>query len=325
MDIEPEKQRLDDQPQHTDKMDITSDTSQNAPDKGQAPEAVVEKNAPPITGEIAAIPDTAEVRERPREGGDDGARGSSMQMPTIPQPQNPPLTANLIALYGLQPLAASVARFDPLTGEKINKMRKSYEGQLKTLGLSGRNRSVKHEPAKGMSLRDLTLWPEEEWQNQKVTGKDIHQGLPAALKAKLENAMQMQPGPVPNNSEWEDQLGHEKVKPLDTKVSKTAQPSTATNKANGQANGANANAEAIRPKRSGRKRRYDEHSFEGYGEGYVDDDVDLGGYSSGDTQFSRRSSTNKRRKKDSIASPTGFGDRTGSFNSGMVGVATYGR
>lgn len=219
----------------------------------------------------------------------------------IPQPQNPPLTSNLISLYGLQPLAASVARFDPMTGEKINKMRKSYEGQLKTLRLSGRNRAVKHEPAKGIGLRDLTLWPEEEWQNQKVAGKDVHQGLPDGIMAKLEKAMQMHPGPVPNNNEWEDQLGHEKVKSIDAKASKlskiNATTTTQKTKTNGQVNGTTTSAEAIRPKRTGRKRRYDEHSFEGYGEGYVDDDLDIGGYSSGDTQFSRRSSSNKKRKK----------------------------
>ena len=222
---------------------------------------------------------------------------------TIPQPQKPPLTSNLIALYGLQPLAASVARFNPATGEKINKMRKSYEGQLKTLGLSGRNRAVKHEPAKGMSLRELSLWPEEEWRNQKVSGKDVQKGLPAAILAKLDKAMQMQPGPVPNNSEWEDQLGHEKVKPVDIKTLKAAQNTTTTSKVNGQVKGATPAAEPIRPKRTGRKRRYDDLSFEGYGEGYVDDDVDLGGYSSGDTQFSRRSSTNKKRKKVRFSDP----------------------
>lgn len=188
-----------------------------------------------------------------------------------------------------------------MTGEKINKLRKSYEGQLKTLGLAGRNRPVKHDPEKGMGLRDLTLWPEEEWQNQKVAGKDVHTGLPASALAKLDKAMQMQPGPVPNNSMWEDQLGHEKIKPTGSKTIKVPQkaPTTTSTKTNGQVNGTTTDGEAIRPKRTGRKRRYDEHSFEGYGEGYVDDDLDLdhGGYSSGDTQFSRRSSTNKKRKK----------------------------
>lgn len=200
-------------------------------------------------------------------------------------------------MYGLQPLAASVARFDPVTGEKINKMRKSYEGQLKTLGLSGRNRAVKHEEGKGMGFKELISWPEEEWQNQKVGGKDVHQGLPSATLAKLEKAMQMQPGPVPNNNEWEDQLGMEKVKPMEVKGSKLPQPTAAKTNGKVKMTTAETEAEAIRPKRTGRKRRYDERSFEGYGEGFVDDDVDIGGYSSGETQFSRRSSSNKKRKK----------------------------
>ena len=215
---------------------------------------------------------------------------------TVPLPQLPPLTSNLISLYGLQPLAASVARFDPVSGEKINKMRKSYEGQIKTLGLSGRNRAVKHDEAKGMGLNQLLSWPEEEWQNQRVGGKDVSKGLPAEIVAKLDKAMQMQPGPVPNNSEWEYQLGHEKIKPIDqNKASKV--PQKTIPKVNGQVNGAAQDPEIIRPKRTGRKRRYDEHSFEGYGEGFIDDDIDMEGYTSGDTQFSRRSSSNKKRKK----------------------------
>jgi hypothetical protein len=215
-------------------------------------------------------------------------------IPQVPHP--PPLTQNLLSLYGLHGLQASVARVDPATREKINKMRKSYEGQLKTLGLAGKNKSVKHEESKGMSLLDLTRWPEEEWHNQKVHGKDIHKGLAAGILAKLDTAMLMQPGQLPNNNEWEELLGYEKVKPVEQNT-KALKPAVNTAiKTNGQVNGTTANAEAIRPKRKGRKRRYDERSFEGYGEGFVDDELDMG-YSSGDTQFSRRSSSHKKRKK----------------------------
>ena len=174
-------------------------------------------------------------------------------------------------------------------------MRKSYEGQLKTLGLAGRNKSVKYEEGKGMGLKELTLWPEEEWQNQKVSGKDVHKGLPSGIFAKLDKAMHMQPGQLPNNNYWEDLLGHDKPKPIEQNAKASKLPAN-TAKVNSQANGATANAEAIRPKRSSKKRRYDDQSFEGYGEGFVDDEIDMG-YSSGDTQFSRRSSSNKKRKK----------------------------
>ena len=216
-------------------------------------------------------------------------------------PQTLPLTHNLISLFGLQPLAATVARTDPVTGEKINKMRKSYEGQLKTLGLAGRNRSVKHEEGKLMGLREMTLWPEEEWQNQKVGGKDVHKGLPSGIMAKLDKAMHMQPGPLPNNHEWENLLGNDTPKPVEpTKTSKI--PIKPLIKANGQVNGNSANAETVRPQRTNKKRSYGDASFEGYAgyaEGIEDDDADTGGgYSSGDTQFSRKSGrAAKKRKK----------------------------
>ena len=217
-------------------------------------------------------------------------------------PQTLPLTQNLISLFGLQPLAATVARTDPVTGEKINKMRKSYEGQLKTLGLAGRNRSVKHDPeGKLMGLRDLTLWPEEEWQNQKVGSKDIQKGLPSGIEAKLEKAMEMQPGLLPNHNEWENLLGNDNPKTVEaTKASKF--PSKPLPKVNGQANGNTVNVETVRPQRTNKKRSYGDASFEGYtgyAEGIEDDDADTGGgYSSGDTQFSRKSGrAAKKRKK----------------------------
>jgi hypothetical protein len=189
-------------------------------------------------------------------------------------------------------------------------MRKSYEGKVKNLGLAGRNRAVKHENGKDLGLLEMTRWPEEEWHNQKIAGKDVHNGLPSGILAKLERAMQMQPGPVSNTPEndWEDLLGHEKVKPLPTVAEQN--PKYAMNaeklkaKPNGQVNGVRAPvgkdlaAEVLRPKRAGKKRRYDEHSFEGYGEGYVDDDGDLveaSGYTS--NEGSRQSATSRKRKK----------------------------
>jgi hypothetical protein len=49
-----------------------------------------------------------------------------------------------------------------------------------------------------------------------------------------------------------------------------------------------------RPKRAVKKRGYDESSFEGYGEGYVDDDMVDAGYSTGEGEERGGS---KRRKK----------------------------
>ena len=230
-----------------------------------------------------------------------------------PFTNGPDPTKDLLAVCGLSPLVATVARIDPVNGEKINKIRRSYEGKVKTFGLAGRNKSVKHEEGTPGGLLELLLWPDEEWQNQKVAGKELEKGFPSALMAKLEKAMKLEPGPVPKNDEWENILGHEKLKPgmpiPEQKMKQSAQVPTKQLKANGHVHGTHMTVgtpsagEVARPKRSGWKRRYDEHSFEGYGEGFVDDDgdvIDPGGYSS--AEGSRKSSvTKKKRKKVSLA------------------------
>lgn len=275
--------------------------------------------------ELPADPDAEDVLERPREEGDGSAvaeqDGKTSDRPfvivivqlgltwsfMVAQNQTKPyLTQDLLSLFNLQHIVATVARVDH-KGEKINKMRKSYEGKVKNFQLAGRNRAVKHEPGKLIGLSELVNWPEEEWQNQKVIGKEVQNGLSSATLAKLEKAMHMLPGPVPNNNEWEDLLGHEKIKPagaaLEQNSKKSAQAEATASRTNGLTNGVRAEnskvaSEIPRPKRSGKKRRYDEHSFEGYGEGFVDDEGDVvigGGYSSG--EGSRKSGITKKRRK----------------------------
>ena len=199
-----------------------------------------------------------------------------------------------------------MARIDLITGEKTNnKLRRSYEGQVKTFGLAGRNKAVKQEGQTG-GFAELLAWPEEEWQNQKVGANNLLSGLPAQIEAKLERALKLDPGLVPKNDEWENVLGHEKLKtPLPISEIKSKQATQIPPKqgksqlqANGLTIGTPAADEVVRPKRTGRKRRYDEHSFEGYGEGFVDDDGDVGdagGYSSG--EGSRKSSVSKKKRK----------------------------
>jgi hypothetical protein len=193
-----------------------------------------------------------------------------------------------------------VARFDPTTGEKINRLRKSYEGQIKSFQLAGRNKAVKHEGAtQGMGLLEMASWPDFEWQNQKVGERRVSRGLSGTAQSQLEKAFKLEPGPVPRNDEWESILGHEKVKqsgPPSPKLgNKTIDGAAAKKpaKLNGMANGtAQEQADGIRARRAGKRRRYDDDSFEGYGEGFVDDDRDDGGGYSSD----ERSSKKKRRK-----------------------------
>lgn len=224
-----------------------------------------------------------------------------MIAPTVTGP-DPSL--DLISLYGLGPVAQSVARVDSTTGDKINRLRKSYEGKLKGLGLAGRNKPVKQEPGAPGSLRHLTLWPEEEWQNQKVFGKAIKVAdMDSELQKLQTRAMQMEPGAVPNNDFWEDVLGHEK--PAKPQVSGDTGKKTAPTPAAGQSvnqsfgtprSHLETETERPRPTR-GRKRHYDDNSFVGYGEGYADDDTDAGFYSNGE------GTGKKKRKKVSRKDP----------------------
>ncbi|PKY07293.1 rox3 family protein [Aspergillus campestris IBT 28561] len=232
----------------------------------------------------------------------------------------PDPSIDLISLYGLGPVAKSVARMDPVTGEKINRLRKSYEGKLKGLGLAGRNKPVKQELGAPGGLRHLTLWPDEEWQNQKVYGKDIKiADMDSALHNLQMKAMRMEPGAVPNNDYWEDVLGHEK--PSKHGGAEAGKKTTAIPSAPSGARGPNsangtptADADRNRPSR-GRKRHYDENSFVGYGEGFADDD-DEGAFNSNGEGVGK-----KKRKKDHVSKiSTPHPDRGGSYGVGMYGI-----
>ncbi|OQE96289.1 hypothetical protein PENNAL_c0001G01547 [Penicillium nalgiovense] len=232
----------------------------------------------------------------------------------------PDPSVDLVSLYGLGPIANSVARTDPVTGEKINRLRKSYEGKLKGLGLAGRNKPHKQEVGAPGSLRHMTLWPEEEWQNQKVHGKAIKVAdMDSALQNLQSRAMQMEPGPIPNNDFWEDILGHEKAakNPPSGDTGKKAAAPPSAGRSSTQSHAATPQGqEAERPRPSrGRKRHYDDNSFAGYGEGFVDDDDDPGFYSNGE------GTGKKKRKKDHVAKvSTPMSERSASYGVGMFGI-----
>lgn len=222
-------------------------------------------------------------------------------VPTGPSPR-----FDLVSLYGLGPIAASVARTDPVTGEKINRLRKSYEGKIKGMGLSGRNKPVKHEPGTPGGLRQLTLWPEEEWQNQKVFGKEIKVAEPGSALYNLHmRVMKLEPGRVPNNEYWEDVLGHEKPPkhvPAIAQSKKAGDPVAGVARQFNQANGTPVStplsgADSGRPKRAGKKRSYNDSSFVGYGEGFPDDELELDGSFYSNSEEGSRSSVKKKRKK----------------------------
>ena len=177
-------------------------------------------------------------------------------------------------------LARTVARTDPVTGEKINKIRKSYEGQIKAFALAGRNKAIKWDASQGPSIKQLAQAPPEDYYNSRVAGKEVSKGFSTASLSRIHKVLELVPGPIPRNAEWENALGFDKTKgAIDDgkikkqEVSKDIPPVSV--KLNGHTNGIVMNSkdsEAIRPKRASKKRRYNDESFEGYGEGYDDED-----------------------------------------------------
>lgn len=236
----------------------------------------------------------------------------------------PDPSLDFISLYGLGPVATSVARNDPYTGEKINRLRKSYKGKIKEYGLSGRNDAVKHEPGAPGRLLDLSAWPEDEWFNQKVYGKEMKVADPGSDLERIQlKAMRSAPGILPDNDVWEDALGHEKpVKSADA-LKFSAAPRQVSNASVSSAAPSPTTTDyaSTRPKRTGKKRSYHDSSFIGYGEGFADDD----GNSVQSTDESGKTGKKKRRKVRLLhvlaAKPVGHassnkatGSRTSSFS-----------
>lgn len=182
---------------------------------------------------------------------------------------------NLFELYGLSDLAKSVARIDPVTGEKINKLRKSYEGHIKALQIAGKAKALKME---GVLTKPLSL-PENDFYNQRVAGKDLKMaiteqgGLDANLDALMNSAFAgMAPGPLPSDqtTKYRAYLGTDetlKVKGADGPANRSVQPTPTASSPMNPAIG----PRATRPERQGSKRSYTDISFQGYGEGFTDD------------------------------------------------------
>lgn len=196
-----------------------------------------------------------------------------------------------------------MARTDPVTHEKINKLRKSYEGQIKNFALAGRNKAVKDEIPEGQwsSLNMMMLEPEESWYASKVMGKKIE--VTPELEARLQKAMFLQPGRTKDHEHWEDLLGHEKPRSVQVQdpAGKRAVPGAIQRpqvNGNGGRTLSHAAGEAIRPRRTGKKRSYADNSFEGYGDGFVDDEaVDIDQSFLSNSEDGSHGPGRKKRKK----------------------------
>lgn len=198
----------------------------------------------------------------------------------------------MFSVYSLNDVAETVARV-LRTGEK-NALRKTYKGQIKKLGLSGKfDVEVNSQAEQGGGLSAMVFEPEEEWAVQNSRAKDIGSGLSELVRSSMSKSMTMAKGVIPK-SRWDSSVlgdldlpDKKSVAAAPTKMPGAAQKTSAApvqrpNK-----------AELPRPKRNVKKRHYEDSSFEGYGEGFVDDDVMDGGYSTGDGD----EMSQKRRKK----------------------------
>lgn len=204
-------------------------------------------------------------------------------------------------LYSLQTIQASVARKDA-AGKKINKLRKSYEGKVKAMNLEGRFKpTVKDKELYGLLDPDWDAdmgGGETLWQQQRggvLLSADA--AMTGDLLAKLDVATSLRPGTLPKaeHKEWKDMLAppDEPAKggtpaTTATKLGSLAKPVGLAKTTAGTTLRASAPASPRRPERSGKKRRYDDSSFDGYQQTYDDE----AGYSTGgvDDTSSRRSS-----------------------------------
>ena len=203
------------------------------------------------------------------------------------------MAQDLFERYALEDIAASVARVDD-NGVKKS-VRKTYKNYMRTL--SGAFDSVKKDEGAPDTMFAMMMLPQEEWDAKTGRSAQVEKGLSEAALANLGKAVTMARGVIPKNVWNPSVLGE-----LNNSVAGAANAKMAYNGAKtpipqiastGVARP--IKGEPPRPKRNIKKRQYGDSSFEGYGEGFVDDDLQEGGYSTGDGDD--RSGGGKRAKK----------------------------
>jgi hypothetical protein len=204
-------------------------------------------------------------------------------------------------MYGLESIAAKVARVLP-NGEK-NGLRKTYKGKIKDLGISGRFDVTPHDEVDG-GLVAMMAVPPDEWHAQHVQGHEIAAGLSTEVLEKLPRAMTMSKGTIPK-SQWDrsvlgdlDLADSRKRSAVSSPIKGSTTPGLQARLGQSQHSPSPqqqhrsvSSPDLSRPKRKVKQRSYGDTSFEGYGEGFVDDDILEAGYSTGEGEDA------KRRKK----------------------------
>lgn len=210
--------------------------------------------------------------------------------------QRPHPSSDLFGLYNLRGIQTSVQRKDPVTGEKVNKLRKSYEGKLKDLGLEGRNKASESEgflqgfvdPAWDDVVFDgsgKTIW------QARMDPTSIEGPTRDSLLKNLDAAMSFKSGRLPKaeHTSWMHTLGlgDTVAKPAVVPAAPAKNPATnfltkaGPPLAGSGRSSAPASPQSVagRTQRKGAKRRYDESTYEGY---------DEDGYSTGGDRAGKR-------------------------------------
>lgn len=203
-----------------------------------------------------------------------------------------------------------MARVKP-NGEK-NALRKTYKGHMKTLGINGHFDVDKKELNDPEGFMALISAPEDGWDVHEVRGKEISRGFSEQVQAALTRATTMAKGPV-RKDVWDTSVlgdlapGIVSRKTKDDPARQGAPGTPAMLAASLNKSNKLQVPPGDRSRRHGKKRSYQDSSFEGYGDGFPDDDQGgASGYSTGegDDRLSK-----KRRKQ--------VGSGTPSFSSSL--------
>ena len=201
---------------------------------------------------------------------------------------------DLFERFGLTEVAQTVARIKP-DGEK-NVIRKTYKNYIsKVFKLSGAFDADKKDIEAPDSLWSMMAQPDEEWDSQYgQVQKELKTGLPDQTVASLGKAFTMARLKSMGGAWDESVLGTFSNRAKEDAAKSLAQNGGRTPvqilQAHNPAIQRASKGEIPRPKRNIKKRSYGDASFDGYGEGYVDDDTHDGGYSTaeGDDKYGRK-------------------------------------
>lgn len=208
------------------------------------------------------------------------------------------MSEDLFEMYGLTDLAAEVARVLP-NGEK-NALRKTYKGHIKKLGVQGHFDEVKQDPMRQDGLIAMVRCPQDVWDAHFVRGKELREGFNHETQQRLLRATTMAKGFVPR-SVWDTSVLGDLAPGKGENRTSSARPTAPSTPLASAGLAGFPRAKVGTPlaqdrsKRNIKKRAYGDSSFEGYGEGYPDDDLSAEtGYSTGEGDMV---SGHKRRKK----------------------------